>query len=247
MRKGMRLLLVVTFAMALAVFAPSFRGFLSRIKAFEVSEVAVEGNRYLNAAEVRDAVAIPDGANLWDDLNAAETRLRAHPGIAGVRITRRIPGRLVVHVTEREPVALFPNPTLVPLDAEGMLLPIDPATHRLDLPLVHPRRDPAGHGPLLTATQLRALVSELSAIEGLDPEVAATLSDVAFDLWGDVMVRLESGVTLVYRIPLTARRLQEGLVVLADVRERQPERTPVAVDLRFADQVVVRLSPGRAR
>jgi hypothetical protein len=144
-------------------------------------------------------------------------------------------------------VALVPNPTLVPLDAEGLLLPIDPALHRLDLPLVHPRRDPEGSGPLLTPTQLRSLVTELSAIEELDPAVGATVSDVAFDLWGDVVARLESGVTLHYRVPLTARRLQEGLLVLADVRERHPDRAPIALDLRFADQVVVRLSSGRGR
>jgi hypothetical protein len=164
-----------------------------------------------------------------------------------VRISRRIPGRLVVHVTEREPVALLPNPTLVPLDGEGLFLPIDPAAHRLDLPLIHPRSDPAGRGPLLTAAQLRSLVGELAAIGEIDPEVGAAISDVAFDPWGDVMARLESGVLLYYRPPLTARRLQEGLVVLADVRERHPERTPAAVDLRFADQVVVSLDAARGR
>jgi len=228
--------------MVLALFAPSIRGLLSRVEAFAVREVQVEGTRYLNAAEVRSAAAIPADANLWDDLTDAETRLRAHPAIAGVRIVRRVPGRLVVQVTEREPVALLPNPTLVPLDGEGLFLPIDPAMHRLDLPLVHPRRDPAGKGPLLTATQLRSLVAELTAIEELDPALSATVSDVALDLWGDVMVRLESGVMLTYRAPLTARRLQEGLLVLADARERHPDQTLVAIDLRFADQVVVRLS-----
>jgi cell division protein FtsQ len=243
MRKGTRLLLLVTLTMVLALFAPTIRGLLSRVEAFAVVEVAVEGNHYLNAAEVRDAAAIPEDANLWDDLDSAETRLRAHPAIADVRIVRRMPGRLVVQISEREPVALLPNPTLVPLDDEGLFLPIDPALHPLDLPLIHPRRDPAGGGPLLTSAQVRSLVEELGMIADLDPEVGANVSDVALDLWGDVMVRLESGILLTYRAPLTARRLEEGMVVLADVRERHPEKTPIAIDLRFVDQVVVRLAP----
>jgi cell division protein FtsQ len=243
----MGLVLVVSLTMALALFAPGVRGLLARVEAFRIMDVAVEGTRYLNAAEVLDVAGIPEGANLWDDFAPIESRLRAHPGIATVRFARRIPGRLVVRVVEREPVALVPNPTLVPLDEEGLFLPIDPVTHRLDLPLVHPRRDPAGGGPLLTSSQLRSLVAEIAAIGTLDPEVGAAISDVAFDLWSDVIVRLESGVTLAYRPPLTPRRLQDGLVVLADAQERHPDRIIRSVDLRFADQVVVRLAPGGSR
>jgi hypothetical protein len=90
-------------------------------------------------------------------------------------------------------------------------------------------------------------VAEIAAIGTLDPEVGAAISDVAFDLWSDVIVRLESGVTLAYRPPLTPRRLQDGLVVLADAQERHPDRIIRSVDLRFADQVVVRLAPGGSR
>jgi hypothetical protein len=136
----MGLVLVVSLTMALALFAPGVRGLLARVEAFRIMDVAVEGTRYLNAAEVLDVAGVPEGANLWDDFAPIESRLRAHPGIATVRFARRIPGRLVVRVVEREPVALVPNPTLVPLDEEGLFLPIDPVTHRLDLPLVHPRR-----------------------------------------------------------------------------------------------------------
>ena len=36
------------------------------------------------------------------------------------------------------------------------------------------------------------------------------------------------------------RRIREGLVVLADVLGREPGKTPMVIDLRYADQVVVR-------
>ena len=38
-------------------------------------------------------------------------------------------------------------------------------------------------------------------------------------------------------------RLREGLAVLADALARAPDRSPRVIDLRFVDQVVVRLDP----
>lgn len=247
MRNRTRLLLVVSMAMVAALAAPRVPEVLASVEWFRVDDIRVEGIRYLDAAEVLAAAAIPVGANLWDDVEPVMARLRAHPGIAEARVSRQIPGRLTFEVSEREPVALLPNPALTPVDREGRFLPIDPIAYRLDLPLVHPRRDPEAEGPPLTAVQLRALVTELTRLIELDPDLGATISDVALDAWGDVRVHLESGVRLHYRAPLTPRRLREGLIVLEDARERHPDRPPVAVDLRFVEQVVVRLARTQGR
>ena len=52
--------------------------------------------------------------------------------------------------------------------------------------------------------------------------------------WGDPTVRLR------YRIPLAHVRAREALAVLADVADRTGGQLPATLDLRFADQVVVR-------
>ena len=247
MDKAGHILVLISLTMVSAVLLPRLSERLAGVEFFRVTEVSVEGNRYLSAEEIREAAGLRSDANVWDDRGPILEHLLAHPAIGSARIGRRLPSRLAIEVVEREPVALLPNPMLVPVDAEGTILPIDPVAHRLDLPLLHPRRDPAGKGPPLDALQLRMLVTELQRMAQVNPDVLASVSDVGLDLWGDVVMRMENGVVLQYRTPLSSRRLQEGLTVLADAIERNPGRRPAEIDLRFADQVVVRLAPSNGR
>jgi cell division protein FtsQ len=247
MRRGIRLLVLVSVTMVLALALPRVREALAGADFFRVVDVTVEGHRYLAPELIVSAAALSPETNLWEDHALAVARLRDHPGVREARILRRPPGHLILEIVEREPVALLPTPALTPVDVDGAFLPIDPAAHRLDLPLLHPRRDPGAGGPPLTATQIRALASELPQLAALDPDLLASVSDLGLDSWGDIVLRLESGVTVHYRPPLSPRRLQEGLLVLADVRERHPDRRASAIDLRFADQVVVRMAPGSGR
>jgi hypothetical protein len=219
---------------------------LASVPFFEVDRMRVEGGRYLELADAERAAALPPGFSIWSDLDPVAERLRAHPLVAEVRVRRRLPSTLVFQVLEREPVALLPTPSVTPVDAEGRLLPIDPARHFLDLPLLHPRN--AGSGEPLSPVELRILAAEVARLGELEPRLGGILSEAALDPWGDVIVHLaHPATTLHFRPPLTAERLREGLRVLADRMDREPGRVPAAVDLRFADQVVVRTSPNPPR
>ena len=52
--------------------------------------------------------------------------------------------------------------------------------------------------------------------------------------WGDMAVRIRAP------IPLTQRQLRKAMAVLRDATDRTGGWPPVSLDLRFADQVVVR-------
>lgn len=241
MRKGFAFLLAVAVALGTALLATRVPDALAHVDAFKVKEVTMEGGRYLSYEEALQTLAIPEGTSVWDDLEPFTLRLREHPVVHDARVRRRLPSTLVLEVTERVPVALIPTPTLTPVDLEGRLLPIDPALHRMDLPLLQPLREPTSDGTHLTPAQVRMLAAELHRVGTMDPDLLASVSDVAVNAWGDVLVRLgDPRLTLFYRAPLTPKRLREGLLVLADAMERYPERRPSGVDLRFEDQVVVR-------
>jgi hypothetical protein len=233
---------------------------------FRVSEIRFEGARYLDGNAALPIATLPEGFSVWSDLETVAGRVRAHPLVAEARVRRRLPSTLIVEVREREPVGLLPTPTLVPVDAEGRRLPIDPATHRLDLPLFRPRAEsippgspPPGQGGLpsagapagedgLTPAQLRVLAGEVARLTHLEPVLWTTVSEASLDPWGDVVVRIaEPRTALHFRPPLTAGRLHQGLRVLADALDREPGRVPAAIDLRFADQVVVRYPPTSLR
>jgi hypothetical protein len=228
--------LVVALFVAWGVVAVP--GLLVETELFQVVDFRLEGAAYLTLEEAVDALGVPQRASIWDDTEIWEVALEAHPLVLDARIGRRPPGTLLLKVKERVPVALVPSPALEPVDVTGNRLPIDPARHRLDLPVIRPWSGVPGSD--LTPEQLRALAQEIQRLAEADPQFFDVLSDVARDERGDVVVRAgEPGVAFRYSPPLPVQRLKDGLLVLDDVLGRS-EKTPRTIDLRYVDQVVVR-------
>ena len=239
--------LTFVFVLALAV---ALGGMLSRIpealvevEAFKVTEVRLRGARFLEHEDVVESLDLSSGASVWDDTKLLEARLQEHPLVESVKIHRRFPDALLVQVVEKEPVALYPSPTLEPVDESGQILPIDPALHKLDLPIMTSAGE-GGPGSLTPAGR-RLVAGEISRLAQGDPEFHSRTSDFALYPRGDMRVRiLDSPVTIQFRPGLSSGRIQAGLRVLRNAQGRFEEGEVVELDLRFEDQIVVRL--GRA-
>jgi hypothetical protein len=114
--------------------AETLRAALRR-PALQLRRVDFVGTRALEPDALWQAAGIAPGLALVDvDPEAIEAALAANPRIARVRATRLPPDRLVVGVTEREPVALDAQ-TLEGIDAEGARFALEPAEQG-GLPLV---------------------------------------------------------------------------------------------------------------
>jgi hypothetical protein len=234
----MRITAALGVAAGVAVGASRVPALLAEVEAFRVEGVRLEGARFLAPEEALRTLAIPSGASVWDDPAPWIEPLLLHPLVAGVDVGRHLPDTLVLRVTETEPVALVPTPTLEPVDADGQTLPIDPSRHRLDLPLL---RVGEAMGDGTAPTRVRGLARELDRLGKVDPSFVGMLSELAAEgpldvvaLWGD------PGVAIHFRPPLAVDRLREAMAVLEDATLRYPDRRPRAVDLRYAEQVVVR-------
>lgn len=246
MRNGVRLLLATAILGGGILTAQHAPETLASMELFRVDRIQLQGARYLELDEAVARAGIPEGLSVWDDLDVLSERLATHPLVMEARVGRRLPSTLVLRVREREPVALVPTPGLVPVDAEGRFLPIDPVQHALDLPLLRPTLELEGR--VLSSGELRTLVGEVNRIAELEPVLAASISEASLDAWGDAVVHLvEPRTALQYRPPLTPDRLEEAYRVLADAMQRRPDEIPAVIDLRFADQVVVRYSPRNPR
>jgi cell division septal protein FtsQ len=184
-------------------------------------------------------LALEPGANVWDDTEPWEAKLRAHPLVRDAKIHRRFPGTLLLEVVEREPVALVANPTLEPVDDAGRILPIDPAQHPLDLPVIASAvRGEAS----LTPAQRRILANEIARLQAEDPEFLAHLSHLSLDSRGHLIACAgDPSVDFHFRPGLPIQRINQGLRVLGDAQERYAENRVEELDLRYGDQVVVRL------
>ncbi len=217
---------------------------VSAMDTFRVTDVEVSGLELVERGDVLALMELTAETSVWGDLGAWEDRLAGHPLLEEARVRRRIPGTLVVDVVERRPVALAPTPTLEPVDREGVLLPLDPAERRMDLPILGVRAVPAP-GARLLPTRDRVLAGEAARLLEGDTTFQRMVSEVT---WGDERNTLvarwgDPAVDFLLTPGTPTSRLREGLAVLADALAREPELPSPVIDLRYADQVVVRRNP----
>jgi cell division protein FtsQ len=193
--------------------------------------VEVTGTRYASADEIVSRLGIDSTASVWDEVGPLEARVREHPSVREARISRRLPGTLVVQVTENLPVALVQaggaSGGLVAVDRSGRTLPVDLIAADVDLPVLSSRDTVA----------LRLLSEVREALPGL----FARIGDVRRSAGGGLAIRLNEPVARVILASanLTVDRLADIIPVEADLARRGVAATEL--DLRYKDQVVARL------
>ena len=240
MRRDGRILLATACFGAAIAWGDRIPAAINDMKIFRIEDVEVRGLRYLEESEVVEMLDLTPETSVWSDKAPWQDRVAAHALVKSVRVSRRLPDGLLLVVTERIPIALGPTPTLEPMDAEGRRLPIDPAEFRLDLPVIHTsRRPPRGsrHFP----AEVRNLAAEVEHLMAADTAFLQLVSSVAWNGRGTLAVRwTEPAVEFLLPSQASPARLREGLGALADAASRKREGMPDVIDLRFADQVVVR-------
>ncbi len=244
MRRELWILLVTVLVGAAWTWGPRVPEALSAMEAFRVTEVEIQGLRYLTRSEVLQTMGVGPRTSVWGDLDKWAEALRAHPLVQTAMVERRIPDVLVISINERVPVALVSTPTVEPVDEEGIRLPLDPAQHRLDLPLVDVGRAPAAGSRLLPA-RARELVAEVGRLMRIDAAFLQMVSEVRWGERRSIVARgTEPDVEFLLPFGASANRLREGLSALAHAVADTPGEVPEVIDLRFADQVVVRRTSG---
>ena len=200
------------------------RAVLQRLSFFHVRAIQVEGARYLDPALVVQRLEVDTLHSVWEELAPIERRVRELALVEDVAIQRELPGTLIVHLTERTPVAYVSTDSgLQAHDAMGTALPVDPLRTPLDVPVV--------------VTPDTAVLRLLGELRVADPGLYRRLSDVRrvgdelhFSLFS-IMVRTRADVN--------ARRLADIIPVEADLARR--DQRAAELDLRFRDQVIARL------
>lgn len=223
----------------LASSSPLWSTYLGRQLAWlEVERVEVTGASLLAPEEIVRASGIREGHNLLDERESWEAALEAHPVVHSASVARRPPGTLRIQVVEKRPVAFVAGETLLPATADGELLPLDPASVALDLPIVHgdaaDASDPAS---------LRRLLSEIERLSVIDPELMESVSQLRMiEEEGDLILLSAPSADVLLPFGADPVRTAQLRAVLADVERRASEtedRTRPLIDLRYGDQVVV--------
>ena len=235
-RRGRRRLLfalmVASIGLSVPVWVPRL---LATLPAFQVSELLVTGTEHIPPDEIRTLAAIP-GTSVWDDPATWETRVRAHPMVREATARREGFNILEIAIVERRPVALVATPELRPVSEDGYVLPLDPSSESLDLPIVRgPVETESG---FVTDPGMRELIFALARLDRTRSDFMSMVSDVGPAAEGGYRFLLLPGagadvVLLPGDEPL--RALDRVSIALGQVEDRRVARA----DARFRGQVVL--------
>jgi cell division septal protein FtsQ len=218
-----------TSVLGIAAIAGAARiasGSLMRLDRFEIS-----GNRRARTEEILAALDPYRTKSLLTlDLASVARQLRSLPWIDRLTLSKRFPDGLEVRVVERQPVALWRDGAkqLVFLGADGRpIAPYDPRVDRAGYVLVSGER-----------AALPELVGLLEEIRARRPEYFAALSEI--DALSDGGFGMMDSI---FRKPVKVLRrdASEKIAALMAARGLMESRGwgARAIDLRFADQIVL--------
>ncbi len=141
MSMPLRLAVVVLGFILLAgiIGAAFYVGFkwLSRSPFFTVNGVTINGCQRVNEETVLDLSGVkPDSNLLALDLDTMAHAIEQHPWIKSAAISKKLPDRLDIEITERVPVAIIGMGSLYLVDAGGTVFKKIEKGERFDLPLI---------------------------------------------------------------------------------------------------------------
>ncbi|GAW92140.1 cell division protein FtsQ/DivIB [Calderihabitans maritimus] len=133
-RKGSVFLRSILFV--LLVLAAIY--FFLQSSLFDVRKVVVKGLSTVDRQQIIQLSGIQPGLNILRlDVNRIKTKVLTHPMIKSVKVSRRFPDRVVIEITERNPLALIPSATgFMVVDEEGSVLKKVQEISNLSLPLL---------------------------------------------------------------------------------------------------------------
>jgi cell division protein FtsQ len=200
---------------------------------FGITEIAVVGNHDLRRGAVLQTAGITGRSSLlFLDAGQARARLLINPWVAEATVLKFYPGRLRIEIKEREPFALWQKDGVVALiAADGTVLEHHAPSRYFGLPLL------VGTGAQHAGEDFLALLRHYPAIA----QAVEAAVFVAQRRWN---LHLKNGVEVLLPAADPAKALE--LLVALDRTKKLLSRDIVAVDLRLADRVTVRLSEAAA-
>lgn len=194
-----------------------------------VEDVLVEGRGRTRPEDLLAALRVKRGDPILGlDLTAAKERIETLPWVREAALQRRLPGQILLHIVEREPVALWQNQgEFILVDATGTPIP-DTIAGFSGLPLV------VGEDAPQHAAELIAMLST-------QPHMAARVKAavrISGRRWNLVMDHLENGISV--RLPEDSPEQAWQRLAKLEREHRVLDRSITALDLRIPDRLVVR-------
>lgn len=209
-----------------------------------VQGVRIDGTRIVSEADIFHLAAVPMDKTLYNvDLPAIRDRVRQSPYVKDVAVHRDPPDRIFIQVEERVPVAVIVANRMYYCDAEGILMPVIRSENAFDLPIITGAADlqPCTTGRRLTHPAIRDALHLVLVARELDEALYRRISEVHIAPTGDLLLyTADAGVPVSVGRGNITTKLEKFAAFWSTVVASRGAQTLASIDLRFADQVVVR-------
>lgn len=197
---------------------------------FLVKKVKIEGNRFVSADALRELVKVDSARNLFDyDLVRIADAVKTHPLIAEASVSRGLPSRLIVQVTEKEPLALLRRPELIPIDQLGNELSAFKPKMLYDYPIISDQ------------TELQRVIQFLKHIKANHFTLYSQISEIAYsNELGIYFYLCEGTVPVVAGKDQPEQNSAKLLSVLPRIASEGTLSEVQYFDLRFDHRVIVK-------
>ena len=219
-------LALVGIAALLVVSVPLWAPLLMRrMDFFRARRLEIVGTHYIATSDIVARANVDTMRSVWDPTGPIADRVRGHPGVETVAVTRKLPGTLVITVTEHQPVALVPGPQGFRVyDRRGVALPVDPTRVLVDAPVI--------------ARADTALLRLLAGLRDSLPAVYRRVSELKRVGANELLLYLDDAPVRAMAT-VTVDDLNQIAPVEEDLRRRAARLAEL--DLRYSGQIIARL------
>ncbi|NOY77947.1 MAG: FtsQ-type POTRA domain-containing protein [Calditrichaeota bacterium] len=239
----MRVLWSILGLTLFVLFLWGLHSWMIHSNAFLLQTIDVRGNRILDKADILKNVSFRRQTRLTDvQLSAIEKKILKNPYLKTVIVYRKYPSTLEIEVEERTPVAYVAGKRVWMIDDEGVLLPKLTGKKALALPVIThsgPFREKAG--VRTKNPRLHRTVWFLSMLKALDKNLFYKINSVDYTAQKGMVVYLtEHAFPFYFGNDLDIRQIEYMKAILGKLKQERRVANVRYVDLRFANQVVVK-------
>lgn len=210
---------------------------------FDVTEIIVEGTHIVTREAIGALVGSAVGENIFEQsLADLGKKIEGNPWVKSVTIRRELPGKLIVTITERNPIALIrTGKSDWLMDKEGALIEKVTTAAGLGLPIisgVKAAKGPLFAGDLIELTQLAPAFMAMNKLKGYRLFGVSKLTRINVGQ-NDRLVIFFEGTSVTVIANRSGWTDEVSRLLTVDYLLRKKRQTVESVNLMFHDKVIV--------
>jgi len=200
-----------------------------KITFFKIEKIIVKGTNVIDSEIIISTSRLKKGISLFDHkIVKAEAKLKKIAGVERVAIHRRLPGTLVINITERTPVALVNKGTLYLMDRQGYMWKLRPYMNAL-YPVISGVNDTVYYKGLHRVKQkdIDKTILFFDEMKKIDPSLYNAISQVDFSDDNGIYVTFRQKPVIVklslYAMKKNISDLYKIIARIEQLRDPMPE------------------------